>query len=119
MLVGVVPPSTGVRIKGYDPMGMDEDAVAAYKRGRSGRPIQRIRTYIRTHGTHVCWICGECIDTTLPDTHRYSWTIDHVLPLSLYPHMGMDMDNMREAHRTCNSSKGNRDTTSTKTSRNW
>lgn len=81
-----------------------EDALN-YRRGRSGRPIARIRKYIRTHGLHICYLCGEYIEVDLPDTHRMSWTIDHVLPLKLYPHLALEIDNMREAHRSCNSRK--------------
>lgn len=93
-----------------------------YRRGRSGRPIQRIRKYIRTHGAHVCCHCGEYIDVLLPDTHTMSWTIEHVIPLSIDASLALDETNMREAHRSCNSSQGNgtRETKNKpKQSRSW
>ncbi|WP_408909508.1 HNH endonuclease [Streptomyces solicavernae] len=58
----------------------------------------------------------------LPPTHAMSWTVDHVLPLSLYPHLALEISNMREAHRTCNSSRGQgngRGNANGKVSRNW
>ncbi|MGW0939096.1 HNH endonuclease [Streptomyces sp. NPDC002666] len=91
----------------------------AYRRGRSGRPIQRIRDHLRKTGVHICWLCGGFIQVDLPDTHPMSWTLDHVLPLSTHPHLALEPTNHREAHRRCNSSRGNRTTTQGKTSRNW
>jgi 5-methylcytosine-specific restriction endonuclease McrA len=92
-----------------------------YQRGRSGRPIARIRTQIRREGSHICWICSSPIDMTLnAQTDANGWTIDHVLPLSLYPHLALDITNMREAHRKCNSSRGNAQGKGKgKISRNW
>ncbi|WP_406527360.1 HNH endonuclease [Streptomyces sp. I8-5] len=78
-----------------------------------------MRTLLRRTGTHTCWLCGGWIDVELPDTHPMSWTMDHVLPLSEYPHLALDPTNHREAHRTCNSAKGNRPVVKGKTSRNW
>jgi 5-methylcytosine-specific restriction endonuclease McrA len=53
-------------------------------------------------------------------TDANGWTIDHVLPLSLYPHLALDITNMREAHRKCNSSRGNAQGKGKgKISRNW
>lgn len=100
--------------KPYDP---------AYQRGRSGRPIARIRAQIKREGSHICWLCGKPIDMGLHHKDRWSWTIDHVLPLKFYPHLALDMANMREAHRACNSARGagNNGDGHTKgsTSRNW
>ena len=94
---------------------------AEYQRGRSGRPISRIRDQVRREGSHICWLCGKPIDMTLDaQTHAYGWTIDHVLPLSMYPELAVDITNMREAHRHCNSSRGNgTNKAKGKISRNW
>ncbi|MFC6712444.1 HNH endonuclease [Branchiibius cervicis] len=44
----------------------------------------------------VCWLCGE----------RGADTVDHVVP---YSHGGTDnRANLRPAHRSCNSARGNR-----------
>jgi 5-methylcytosine-specific restriction endonuclease McrA len=76
--------------------------------GRSGRPWARMRALVKREGSHVCWLCGKAIDMGLPYNHKWGWTIDHVLPLSMGG-SALDMDNLREAHRSCNSSRGNRD----------
>lgn len=79
---------------------------ALVRRATSGRPYQRMVARLKREGTHVCWICGERIDMALPVTHKWAWTLDHVQPKALYPCIGLESWNHREAHRTCNSSKG-------------
>lgn len=104
-------------MKGYTViMAYDPD----YQRGRSGRPMNRVREQIKREGGHICWLCGKPIDMGLDRTHPMSWTVDHVQPLSLYPELALDMGNMREAHRRCNSARGqgNRGNKG-KISRNW
>lgn len=82
----------------------NDDAALNYRRGRSGRPLSRIKALVRSEGTHVCWLCGQGIEMSLPINHPYAWTIDHVTPLSLGGDP-LDLKNIREAHRTCNSSR--------------
>lgn len=72
----------------------------------SGWRYQKMVAQLKRDGLHICWICGGSIDMTLPHNHRWSWTLDHVLPKAVYPCLGLDSTNHREAHRTCNSSKG-------------
>lgn len=81
---------------------------ALARRGRSGRPYQTMVKHLRRDGAHLCWICGQRIDMSLPVNDVMSWTLDHVLPLAIYPCLGLDPMNHREAHRRCNSSKGKR-----------
>lgn len=51
----------------------------------------------------ACHICGDPIDYTLPRTDPKSFVIDHVIPLAKG---GRDaLDNVRAAHRDCNSKK--------------
>jgi 5-methylcytosine-specific restriction endonuclease McrA len=64
---------------------------------------------------HVCWLCGQPIDVTLPyrdpitgQVNALSWTLDHVLPLDDYPHLGLVRTNCRAAHHRCNSARGKR-----------
>jgi hypothetical protein len=54
----------------------------------------------------VCQLCNEPINELLKWPHRYSASVDHVLPLSLG---GSDtLQNVQSAHLTCNISKGAR-----------
>jgi 5-methylcytosine-specific restriction endonuclease McrA len=51
-----------------------------------------------------CWLCGEQIDTTLPATHRMSFTADHYVALNNGGHLLRN--DLRPAHRSCNSRRG-------------
>lgn len=56
------------------------------------RRLMRARVLTRDHG--ICWLCGQ------PGAD----TIDHIVPLSQH---GADTDNnLRAAHRSCNSARG-------------
>jgi len=62
----------------------------------------RHRARIRKTGAN-CHICGEPIDYTLPHTDDRSFVVDHVIPLAKG---GTDTpDNVKAAHRDCNSAK--------------
>lgn len=53
----------------------------------------------------VCALCGLPIDPELKAPHPYSFTVDHIVPLS----MGGAVDNpanCRPAHRRCNNLRG-------------
>lgn len=52
---------------------------------------------LETYGT-TCHICG------LPGAN----TADHLIPKSIAPERTWDLSNLRPAHGSCNSSKGNR-----------
>lgn len=86
--------------------GVEVHDPALYRRGRSGRPYQRMVRELKRDGVHVCWICGVPIDMALHHNDKWSWTLDHVLPKHTYPCLSLDSTNHREAHRTCNSAKG-------------
>lgn len=58
----------------------------------------------KSRDTHICWICGDIIDMSLPHTNRMSFTADHVDPTSLG---GSLLGEIRPAHRSCNSRRGN------------
>lgn len=52
----------------------------------------------------LCHICGEFIDSSLDRTSLMGATIDHVIPIA---RGGVDSaDNVKAAHRSCNSAKG-------------
>jgi 5-methylcytosine-specific restriction endonuclease McrA len=54
-------------------------------------------------GKPACHICGQPIDYTLPHLDPKSFVIDHVVPLTKG---GADtIDNIKAAHRDCNSTK--------------
>ncbi|GAA1766101.1 HNH endonuclease [Streptomonospora arabica] len=92
-----------------------------YRRGRSGRPLARAKARLKREGSNVCWSCGKPIDLSLDVRHPMSWTLDHATPLSRGGDP-LDPSNHREAHRRCNSIRGNRaDVTWPKqaTSRAW
>jgi 5-methylcytosine-specific restriction endonuclease McrA len=65
--------------------------------GRSGSTWRRLRAQI-LESSDVCWLCGR--------NQPPADTVDHVLPLSIYPELAHDLSNLRPAHRTCNSRKG-------------
>lgn len=65
--------------------------------GRTTRSFARLRARV-LEASDICWLCGQA----------GADTVDHVVPLKLAPHLGEDIDNLRPAHRGCNSSKGAR-----------
>ena len=65
--------------------------------GRKGARWRRLRAQV-LEANNVCWLCGK---STPPAD-----TVDHVLPLSVYPELAHDIGNLRPAHKSCNSSKG-------------
>ncbi|MCX5201058.1 HNH endonuclease [Streptomyces sp. NBC_00237] len=85
---------------------------------RTGRPYRRLVAVQRALG-YPCWLCGHDIDPTLPPTHRDSFTLDHLVPLSRGGSL-LDPANARSAHRRCNSARGNRLVTAqARASRRW
>lgn len=53
----------------------------------------------------VCWLCGSKIDTSLPPTDGQSFTADHIMALANGGHLVKN--ELRPAHRGCNSRRGN------------
>ena len=79
-----------------------------YQSGRIGHKWRKAKAHVR-RTQDVCHLCGQAIDKTLPPNHRMSFTVDHVEPLSLNVERALDRTNLKAAHRSCNSSKGNGD----------
>lgn len=73
---------------------------------RNGRPYRRLCATVRSL-RQPCWRCGYEIDLSLDAQDRWSFTLDHVTPLSRGGDL-LDPANARSAHRRCNSSRGNR-----------
>lgn len=92
------------------------DLHAPYKKDdRAARPWafsaawkKKVRTWRRKlendPALAVCWICGGSIDMNLPPTHGRAFTLDHLVPLS---QGGELMGEVKPAHRSCNSARGN------------
>ncbi len=73
---------------------------------RNGRPYRRLCAAVRAMRL-PCWLCGHDIDLTLDARCPLSFTLDHLVPLSLGGDL-LDPANARSAHRRCNSARGNR-----------
>ncbi len=65
--------------------------------GRKGRPWRRLRAQVLREEP-ICRYCGV----------RPSTVVDHVLPLSRFPHLAHRRDNLAGSCRWCNGSKGAR-----------
>lgn len=64
---------------------------------------QALRRQVASRGL-PCWLCGKPIDLSLPYTHPMSFTADHVHQLK---DGGNIHGQLRPAHRSCNSKRGN------------
>ena len=62
---------------------------------RTGRPYRRVREQVLAEDD-TCWICGN----------EGADTIDHLLPISRGGSI-LDRNNIKPAHQTCNSARGN------------
>lgn len=76
------------------------------RRGRGGRPYERLKARVFREETH-CWICGQWVDQTLPPQHAMARTLDHVTQLNQGGHP-LDRANARLAHRRCNTIRSNK-----------
>lgn len=83
---------------------------------RNGRPYRRLVAMQKAFGL-PCWICGHNIPANVDGrTHPLAFTLDHEQPLSKGGSL-LDPANARSAHRRCNSSRGNRQTSRPKAAR--
>lgn len=73
-------------------------------RPRGGRPYRRLAAKVKRE-QRVCWLCGLAIDPELVSPHPMSFTLDHVIPVSMGGALS-DPDNARAAHRLCNMKRG-------------
>lgn len=75
------------------------------RRGRGGRPYERLKRQVFAEETH-CWVCHEYVDQTLWYQLPMARSLDHVTPLN----EGGDplaRDNARLAHKRCNTIRSN------------
>ncbi|MFD7978879.1 HNH endonuclease signature motif containing protein [Streptomyces sp. NPDC059071] len=86
---------------------------------RNGRPYRRLVAAQKALGL-PCARCGEHIDTSLDPRSPWSFTLDHIVPLSRGGSL-LDPANARSMHRRCNSARGNRTgaTAPLRSSRRW
>jgi 5-methylcytosine-specific restriction endonuclease McrA len=85
---------------------------------RNGRPYRRLVAAVKALGM-PCARCGHTINLSLDARHPLSFTLDHIVPLSLGGDL-LDPGNARSMHRRCNSARGNRTGPQPlKTSRRW
>jgi 5-methylcytosine-specific restriction endonuclease McrA len=85
-----------------------------------GRPWDRTRGIHKTQARNTnepCWICKKPIDWSAEPRTPWAYSADHVTPTSLG---GTDaLSNLRTAHYSCNSSRGNTARGDFPTSRRW
>ena len=62
--------------------------------------VSFLRTQKKLTGHYVCYICQKAI--------WYDVTVDHFKPRSKFSNLALEVSNLRLAHRSCNSSKGDR-----------
>ncbi|MFH8627765.1 HNH endonuclease signature motif containing protein [Streptomyces vietnamensis] len=87
---------------------------------RNGRPYRRLVAAQKAKGL-PCARCGEYINPNLDPRSPWSFTLDHIVPLSRGGSL-LDPANARSMHRRCNSARGNRASataTRSHTSRRW
>ncbi|MFJ8221416.1 HNH endonuclease [Streptomyces griseus] len=86
---------------------------------RNGRPYRRLVAAVKALGD-PCARCGHNIDPTLDARHPLSFTLDHIVPVSIRPDLLLEPANARSMHRRCNSARGNRmGPQPLKTTRRW
>lgn len=75
-------------------------------KGRTGQRWRDLRSTVYSTEEN-CWLCGQWVDQTLPALDSRARTADHLVSLQ---HGGseLDRDNLRLAHRGCNSARSNR-----------
>lgn len=89
-------------------------------KGRTGRPWRRAAEQLRAR-REPCWLCHLPIDYNAKPRTRWSFSVDHVIPLSRGgPERNPEL--LRPAHYGCNARRGNRTTPPPKAahaSRRW
>lgn len=92
-------------------MGKAHDRTAQstnYRRGRSGRPLTRVKARVYATETHCC-ICGEWVNKDLPYINPMTGKPD--LESKSFEHGNIEADpyDGHLAHLRCNLSKGGRE----------
>lgn len=77
--------------------------------GRNGHAWRKLVAQVKATYPNICHLCTMPIDMSLHHHDPMSFTVDHVIPISIDQSKAEDITNLRPAHKTCNSRKGNRD----------
>jgi hypothetical protein len=79
---------------------------SAKRRGARWAKGRTFHRDIAERDNFICHICNETVDMSLPRTHRFGATVDHVVPLAKG---GTDEpDNLKLAHWICNTRKSDK-----------
>ena len=70
------------------------------RRARDKRTVARMRRRVLAACGRVCHLCGQPIDTSLPQYDPLCYEVDHVVPVDLGG--TTTLANCRPSHRTCN-----------------
>jgi len=68
----------------------------------------KVREFVYSRDGLVCQLCHEPVDTSLPSQHSMSATLDHIECQSWVLIPNNRVENLRLAHRSCNSRRGAR-----------
>lgn len=66
------------------------------------------RRFVYARDQAICQLCNEPVDMTLGPRHSEGPTLDHIIPQSLADEPDHSAENLRLAHRLCNSLRGAR-----------
>ena len=72
-----------------------------------GSQYEKLRAQVRTEEPNCCH-CGQPIDHTAPPRTRWSFSVEHLIPVSIRPDLKLGRSNARACHYGCNSKRGNR-----------
>lgn len=89
----------------------DDEPMNMRDYGRTSHTWKKLRRRVLSQ-SDVCWLCGQ----------SGADTVDHIVPRSVDISLAEQVANLRPAHRTCNSSRGNRNPQSVenlRASRRW
>jgi len=90
---------------------VDGEPVNERDYGRRSHSWKKMRRRVLSQ-SDVCWLCGQV----------GADTVDHIVPRSIDLSLAEQPTNLRPAHRTCNSARGNRNPQSVenlRASRRW
>ena len=74
------------------------------RQARGTSAYKRLRAKQRAKGL-PCWLCGHAIDYDAPPRSRWSFSLDHAMPL-VYGGPLLEEANARSAHLSCNARRG-------------
>lgn len=75
---------------------------------RAGRTLRAEHLEYSQAQNLPCARCGHPIDYTAPSSTRWAYETGHTQPVSKYPDLALEWDNLRAEHSHCNRAAGNR-----------